>query len=198
MKKKIFIFRHGQTDKNVARIWQGASIDVELNETGKQQAQQLASKLKDKGITRIYTSNLIRAKQTAEIVSQMGEKNVPIDIILKLHEINFGECEGLTDAEVRQKYSNEFINKFLWPDDKSAFLSFKNGENKQHAFNRFMGCLRYIIMGFDSTVGVVSHGGMMSALAYGLNLKNVTCENCSVICLEYDTNTKNFSQVLDY
>lgn len=198
MKKKIFIFRHGQTDKNVAHIWQGASIDVELNENGKQQAQQLATKLKDTGITRIYTSNLIRARQTAEIVSQMSEKKVPIDVILELHEINFGECEGLTDTEVRQKYNNEFIDKFLWPDHKSISLSFKNGESKQQAFKRFMECLNYIMMGYDKTVGIVSHAGMISALAYGLNLKNVTYENCSVICLEYDTNKKIFSQVFDY
>ena len=197
MKKKIFIFRHGQTDMNAAHIWQGCSIDVELNETGKKQAKQLAQKLKDKGITRIYTSNLIRAKQTAGIVSQMNEKKIPIDIILKLHEINFGECEGLTDETVRQKYSNEFIDKFLWPDYESFSTSFKNGESKQQAFKRFMGCLHYIIKGFDNVIGVVSHGGMMSALAYGLRLENVTCENCSVICLEYDTNTKKFTQIID-
>lgn len=197
MKRKIFIFRHGQTDKNLAHIWQGSSIDVELNETGKKQAQELAQKLKNKGITRIYTSNLIRAKQTAEIISQLSEKKIPVDVILKLHEVNFGECDGLTDEEVRQKYGDEFVDNFLWPDYKSFSTSFKNGENKQHAFNRFMGCLRYIMMGFNDIVGVVSHGGMMSALAYGLNLKNVSCENCSVICLEYDPDTQKFSQILD-
>ena len=53
---KLYIFRHGQTDGNVRNIVQGAGVDIELNETGRRQAERLAAELKGEGLDVIYAS----------------------------------------------------------------------------------------------------------------------------------------------
>ena len=65
MKKEFYVFRHGQTDMNLAGRWQGSGIDVPLNETGLQQARQLAEELRYSGIQAVISSPLKRAVQTA-------------------------------------------------------------------------------------------------------------------------------------
>ena len=65
---KLYIFRHGQTDGNVRNIVQGAGVDIELNETGRRQAERLAAELKGEGLDVIYASPMKRADETARIV----------------------------------------------------------------------------------------------------------------------------------
>lgn len=62
---KLYIFRHGQTDGNVRNIVQGAGVDIELNETGRRQAERLAAELKGEGLDVIYASPMKRADETA-------------------------------------------------------------------------------------------------------------------------------------
>ena len=66
---KLYIFRHGQTDGNVRNIVQGAGVDIELNETGRRQAERLAAELKGEGLDVIYASPMKRADETARIVA---------------------------------------------------------------------------------------------------------------------------------
>lgn len=58
MHKDFYIFRHGETDYNKEKRWQGCGIDIPLNQTGILQAQELAKHLEGKGIEHIYSSNL--------------------------------------------------------------------------------------------------------------------------------------------
>lgn len=66
----IYIVRHGQTEKNKANVLQGRS-DVPLNEAGRQQAEEVRDRFREAGISfdLVYTSPLIRAVQTAEIIA---------------------------------------------------------------------------------------------------------------------------------
>lgn len=66
---KLYIFRHGQTDGNVRNIVQGAGVDIELNETGRRQAERLTAELKGEGLDVIYASPMKRADETARIVA---------------------------------------------------------------------------------------------------------------------------------
>ena len=66
----FYIFRHGETDINKQKRWQGSGTDVDLNETGRAQAACLFDKLKDKKLEIIYSSPLIRAYHTAQIAAK--------------------------------------------------------------------------------------------------------------------------------
>ncbi|MGZ3305814.1 MAG: histidine phosphatase family protein [Asticcacaulis sp.] len=96
----FFVLRHGQTDWNLQARLQG-STDIPLNDTGREQARQAAELLHGLGITRIVSSPLSRALETARIV---GERlGLAPDIDGRLIERNFGLFEGLTLDEVRRE-----------------------------------------------------------------------------------------------
>lgn len=87
----IYLIRHGETDWNKEKKLQGVT-DIPLNAYGIELAEKTAEGLKDVPFDRIYTSPLIRAKKTAEII----RGNRPIDLVVKeeLKEISFGDYEG--------------------------------------------------------------------------------------------------------
>lgn len=99
----IYYVRHGETDYNKAYLIQG-SIDAPLNEKGKEQAHQIALKLKDIKLDAIYCSPLLRARQTAEAINAFF--GLPIVIAPELHEQRYGELEGKSrkeEAYLRQR-----------------------------------------------------------------------------------------------
>lgn len=102
---EIWLVRHGQTDWNLKGIYQGQS-DIPLNETGVNQAMQLARSLADKGFKAIYSSDLSRARQTAEIIAR--EIGIPVSVDKRLREINQGEWEGKTIEYVQETYKPDF------------------------------------------------------------------------------------------
>ncbi len=92
MSKFIFV-RHGQSKAN-AENWI-AGPDVPLTELGLEQARRTGTELKNKGITKIVCSNMLRAQQTAEIIAaELGIKTDHIEIIPELHERRFPSLEG--------------------------------------------------------------------------------------------------------
>ena len=90
-KKPFFYIRHGQTDWNAERRYQGR-IDIPLNATGEQQAQDAIAGPMDCGITHIFSSPLKRARRTADIINTALA--LPITEISNLQECNFGVMEG--------------------------------------------------------------------------------------------------------
>ncbi len=98
---RLLVVRHGQTDYNAQRRYQGA-IDVALNATGVRQAEALAQRLPADEIDVIISSPLERALQTARIIAQ----SLPCDVQVMEHfrERSVGVYEGLTSEEVKAKY----------------------------------------------------------------------------------------------
>ncbi len=88
----IFIVRHGQTDTNRKGLLQGRS-DLSLNEAGRAQAEETARKLADRGVVfdRVFSSPLVRARQTAEILAP----GVPVTADPRLIEMDLGPYEGM-------------------------------------------------------------------------------------------------------
>jgi broad specificity phosphatase PhoE len=86
---RIYLARHGQTDWNLEGRTQGGK-DIPLNETGKQQAQQLKARLAGIALGTVYSSTLSRSRQTAEIV----HGQTPIVSLPNLKERSFGKFEG--------------------------------------------------------------------------------------------------------
>lgn len=105
---QLILIRHGETDWNVEGRWQGQA-DVPLNERGRAQAVQLAQELKDDGIDAIYSSDLIRALETAEKLSEATKLSVQID--RRLREIHQGEWQGMLVSEIQTRYADRFARR---------------------------------------------------------------------------------------
>ena len=93
----LWLVRHGQTDWNAAGRWQGQS-EVPLNAQGRAQAAALAARLNGTPFEAVYSSDLPRARVTAEIIAQ--QLGLPVRCDGRLREINHGQWEGLLGSEI--------------------------------------------------------------------------------------------------
>ena len=155
---RLLLVRHGETDWNAEGRLQG-QIDRPLSDFGRRQARQLAEELEDEEIGAIYSSDLARARETAEIV---GERlDLPVELDSDLREKDWGSWEGLTAVE----------------RDRVEFV----GESTQaHQERMLRGLARISAQHPDGdTVLIVTHGGSMRRVqtaALGMALPVV--ENC--------------------
>lgn len=107
---RIYLARHGQTDWNLEGRTQGG-IDTRLNATGRQQALQLKTWLKDIQFASVYSSTLSRSRETAETV----RGRVPLTSLPGLGERRFGKFEGLLTNDPQA--GPEFERRRWTPDD---------------------------------------------------------------------------------
>lgn len=149
----IVLIRHAETD--LAGKFCGQS-DPDLNALGQQRLISLAEKLAPLGITRIYSSDLRRARQTATaIAKQLG---VPVELRPGLREIHFGLWEGLTWEELERQYPGEAR---LWVKDFPAH-SAPGGERYRDFATRVESEFKAVIADRDPTTrAVVTHRGVM-------------------------------------
>jgi alpha-ribazole phosphatase/probable phosphoglycerate mutase len=96
----LWLIRHGETDWNTDRRFQGWT-DIDLSARGRDQARYLAARLADATFARVITSDLKRAVDTARLITGGGAE---LTVEPRLREINFGRFEGLTMAEIRERY----------------------------------------------------------------------------------------------
>ena len=101
----VYLMRHGQTDWNKEYRLQGAT-DIPLNEEGRRQAKEAAEKMRDIPFECVYSSPLIRAKETAQIISAFHD--IPTVVDDRLKEMSFGIYEGTTPD-----YEKQDINRVL-------------------------------------------------------------------------------------
>lgn len=97
----ILLARHGETDWNRDGRWQGWA-DPPLNDTGRTQARALAEQLRATPFDAVYSSDLRRARETAEIVA--APHAVPVVADPGLREIDIGSWSGLTRAEIDERF----------------------------------------------------------------------------------------------
>lgn len=100
---RIILVRHGKTDWNRELRIQGGSSDTPLNKEGRQQAENMASRLSQRSIQAIYSSPLKRAMGTAEIIAR--HHNIEVVVEKSLREIEAGKLEGVTSAELGRRFS---------------------------------------------------------------------------------------------
>jgi probable phosphoglycerate mutase len=153
--------RHGETSWNREGRWQGHT-DIALNDTGLDQARALGELLRGRDIGRIHSSDLQRARQTAEAAAAiLGVPEVVIDEALR--ERSFGIFEGLTRLECQQRHPD------LWTSYRSDPRHVPPGAESQEALAERMHAAvgRAIARRHDeddAPVLVVSHGGSIRAL----------------------------------
>ena len=154
----LLLARHGETDWNRDGRWQGHT-NTELNERGREQARALAAQLDGEPIAAVYASDLARAQQTAELVAAPRGLEVRTDP--RLRELHFGGWEGLTTAEIEERYPHEVAR---WRTDDRA-QSFAGGETYEQMGDRVVRALAEIAAAHPSeTVLVILHGGPMRGL----------------------------------
>lgn len=158
----IYLARHGETDWNLKGLIQGHT-DIPLNETGKQQAYELAAAIKDKGISinRIYSSDMKRARETAEIVAK--ELLVEAQALKGIQEVNLGRWEGHTWKQVRELFPDEYR---VWYENRRYEVP-PEGESYEQVLQRVVPVLSGIALKEDENVLVVVHSAViMSLLSY--------------------------------
>jgi probable phosphoglycerate mutase len=156
---KLFLIRHGQTDWNLKGKIQG-SCDIELNHTGIKQAEELSNKILEERykFSKIYSSLQSRAVKTAEILSRSTNLDyIPIEGI---EEMNLGEWEGLSWAEVKEKYPIEYENWYI----NRRYTKTPRGESYQDMLERVLATIHKIIKENFEDVVIVTHSAVIMSI----------------------------------
>lgn len=159
------MIRHGQTEWNALHRYQGHT-DIELNQAGRIQARQVAHYLhQNEEIEAVYCSDLARSLATAQIIAQ--EIKLPVTPDRRLREIHFGKWEGLTFREVYDQFRQEFDTWF----SNTADFRAPGGESFEDLLNRSLQAVEEIAGKHTGTVAVATHGGVIMALLYHLEVE---------------------------
>ena len=172
MKKTEIIFiRHGETEWNSQQRMQGHS-NSDLSSVGQTQIQALGQWMKNVPFDHIYSSDSLRAKQTAEAITQFSGHKLKID--LRLREKNLGVFEGLTSEEARERHPEVFS---LFKTAGSKYV-IDEGESTQQLQDRALEIVDEIrIKHLEERVLLVTHGGFIRVVmkhSLGLFLETPT------------------------
>ena len=171
MMKDIYIIRHGETEYNKMHRMQGRGIDASLNKEGRSQAEAICNFMKDKAITKIVTSSLKRAIETANPLSE--ELKIKLETFKDLDEMNFGVLEGKPFKDVIEDL------KYLQTQWSSGNLQIapEAGENPIEVFDRAGSKIMNVIeTSKDQQIIFMIHGRLIRILLsefLGLGLKNM-------------------------
>ncbi len=179
MKKEFYVFRHGETDLNKMKCWQGSGMDYDLNATGIAQGEALADKLAGRGLEIIYSSPLKRALHTAEIVGAALE--IPVVVENDLRECHYGMAEGRSLSEFPDYLT-------AWQDPCNMEVAIPGGEKKGEALQRVLRVFDHLLTEPSRIMGVAIHRGTMLNLLwyYHFDFEGINLPNCAVFHLIHD------------
>ncbi len=179
---RLFLVRHGETHSNNKKIIQGQA-DTKLNEIGRKQAKNVARALKDIRFEKIYSSDLSRAKETAEIINTyLGTKLI---LTPELRELDMGNWEGKSFAQLQQ--SIDFVK---WVKAPTELDSIRGGETLlqlKTRIERFLEKMRHE----KGNVLVVTHGIALTTFILSIlnssmdNIWRVKVNNASISIIKY-------------
>lgn len=190
VKTGIYLVRHGETAWNAGGKFQGHS-DIPLTERGREQARTLAARLSSLKIDAFYSSDLSRARETAEILAEPHQGTVYY--LPELREINFGQWEGLTFKEIAEAYGE--LSTQWWTTPLTTQIP--AGERLQQVVDRCTRAITDILNRHaGETVVVAAHGGVIRiivGIALGLDLNffwKLRLDNVSLTILKYHGSDK--------
>lgn len=197
---RVYLIRHGRQNSDLC------NVNAPLAPEGRRQAELLGQRLKDYDVKKIYSSNLIRAVETAEIANEA--LNVPYESFDELEEMNFGDLTGLTDVEIKERFGDFIKERKLMTSD----IRFPGGETGRDVFDRAYPVIKKIAQEAAlknvESVAIVTHGGVIRTVLTGIlgcDLKNKLVfardlENCSITQIDYDADKDRFyiERVNDY
>ena len=155
---RVLAIRHGETAWNVDTRIQG-QLDIPLNDTGRWQADRLARAVAEEGISAVYSSDLLRAYETAESVARgCGQPIVPDT---GLRERGFGVFEGMTFREIEQRWPEQSER---WRKRDPGFGP-EGGEALRDFYARCVATATRLAAAHPGeTIALVAHGGVMDSL----------------------------------
>lgn len=187
---RIHLIRHGrQSDTR-------CNVDVDLSDAGRAQADLAGVRLAALGgIDALYSSDMIRARETAEIVS--GRLGLPVRVIPSLRELDFGDMEGLTDDEIDERFADFKAEQALMASD----LHYPGGESIGELLDRVFAGLVEVAADGHRCVAIATHGVVIRALVTHLlgaplqhwRLVATSLENGSLTEIEWDPTARRGS-----
>ncbi len=180
-----YIVRHGKDDNTVRGGWS----DTPLTAEGVLEVEKLAAVLSsdlDLNIKKVYSSDLMRAKQTSEILAKgLG---LDVEYLSDFREVNNGILAGVKNDIAKERFPNLFWNTLEWdecyPDGESPKQFFERIKN---AWSNFKANVKNI----DGNVLLVTHGGVINAIyhiehsiPYSNKTKSVSVKNAEIVPFE--------------
>ena len=187
--KDIYLIRHRRQCSKLC------NVDVELDEVGRRQAELAGQRLQSYGLEKLYSSELLRARETAQIIGQSIK--LDYEILPDIQEINFGGFTGRTDEEIRVRYGEFRKERSLHRED----IPYPDGgECGADVAARVMPQILALCGRSESRVAVVTHGGVIRSVCAEIlqtGQKNklkfaIDMENTSFTHLIYDEERKFF------
>jgi probable phosphoglycerate mutase len=184
----LYLIRHGRKNSSLCNVDVGLSID------GRLQAELLRDRLQYYDIDALYSSNLLRAKQTAEILNEA--LLLPHEIREEIREISFGLLEGKSDEYIEEHFHDfKEEQKKLLED-----IPYPGGENGTSVYERAMPLIQEIVQSGKKNIVVVTHGGtirVLLAALFGRNqakrfLFGFSLENTVITQLVYNSRNDRF------
>ena len=164
MQRRLILLRHGETDYNATSRMQG-QLDTTLSERGVSQAHVAAQELRDLGISKVISSDLVRAKNTADVVA--ADLGLAVDVDKRLRETHLGDWQGKTHTEVDTEHEGA---RAVWRTD--ATWAPPRGESRLEVAARAQAVVDELMRDYgewdNSAVLLVSHGGTIAALTASL------------------------------
>lgn len=212
----IYLIRHGRQNSTKC------NVNVPLSEEGKLQSELLGERMKLYDVDALYSSELIRAVDTAKIAFKYRPDLLHEHKICPgLNEIDFGSLTGREDSEVKRFYKeyyedqvndfiewqmqrgtaldevNEYVGEFFVPP---AEMWYPDGENGSMVMERVMPVINEIIESGKERAAVVTHGGVIRVLLCTLFggdfakrlMFGTSLENCSITQLHFDEDKHGF------
>lgn len=159
---ELWLVRHGQTDWNLVGRWQGqASNAPGLNEGGFAQAKSLRDELAGRKFVAAYSSDLLRARQTAEIV--MEPHGLQVGLEPRLREMNLGVWEGMLSEDIEKQYPQDLEARAQDP----YHVRVPGGESPQDVAERVLKAV--------SEIAKQHEGGSVLIVAHGVSLAVIIC-----------------------
>jgi broad specificity phosphatase PhoE len=169
--RHLLLVRHGQSVWNAEDRWQGQA-DPPLSELGEAQAREAARRMAERGFSLVVASDLQRARRTAEILAAAVGMGVRLEAGLR--EIDVGEWEGLTRAEIKARWPRELTD---WSQGRRE--SPLGGETRSHLAERARSTLTRLAAeaGAGERILVVTHGALIRGLDRALGVPSETMPN---------------------
>jgi broad specificity phosphatase PhoE len=168
----LWLVRHGQTDWNLEGRWQGQAPHAPgLNDLGRAQALAVRDQLKDVRLSAAYSSDLLRARQTAELIAE--PRGLTVTLEPRLREINLGVWEGVLSDEIEWLYAQELAERARDPVHACA----PQGESPLEVAERVIPAVNDIAENHPGeSVLIVAHGVSLAIIlcqAQKIQLDNV-------------------------
>ncbi len=195
---KIIIARHGEVAGNLAekKAFVGWG-DIPLTQRGLLQAQALGEYLKDETIDAVYSSDLQRARITAQNIADPHNLTVQVDADLR--EVNYGDWEGLNEAELVARYPQQWQARQSDPWNVASV----GGENQAQMWARVLPKWNALVERHEGqTFVLIGHNGLIRILLCHLlgapfaNFKRIHVNNCGVTRVEIEPNPGGSPKIL--